>query len=94
MKGDRFIRQATKQRPPVLLSGPRELSEAELRALLDSNIVQTVLSIGIDLALVKMALKQRIKSTGEPFTSVDSLLEAATRLQRSNERRQALEDNK
>ena len=62
--------------------------------LLDSPIVQTVLAMGIDMSRVKMALKMKMRSTGQPFSSVDSLLEATITLQHYNEHRLALEDSK
>nr|SVE86608.1 EOG090X01XB [Daphnia similis] len=73
-------------------SPPREVSEAELRSLLGTPIVQTVLAMGVDLSRVKQALKYQIRNTGQPFDTVDSLLEAAIEFQHYNEHRQSLEN--
>lgn len=69
----------------------REVSESEMRALLESTVAQTVLAMGVDLSRVKQAYQMRLRSMGSPFTTVDSLLEAAIEIQHSNEHRQALE---
>lgn len=73
---------------------PREVSEAELRSLLGTPIAQTVLAMGVDLSRVKQALKFKVRTTGQPFSTVDSLLEAAIEVQHHSEQRQALEDHK
>jgi len=83
--------------PPVPLvtcrrSTPREVSEEELRNLLDSTIAQTVLSMGVDLSRVKQAIQYKMRTTGCPFNTVDSLLEAAIEVQHYSEHRQAMED--
>ena len=73
---------------------PREVSETELWSLLGAPIVQTVLGMGVDLSRVKQAIKRQIRATGQPFSSVDSLLEAAIEMQHHSEHRQALENPK
>ena len=86
--------------PPVPLNAgssrpfPREVSEEELRALLDTPVAQTVLNMGVDLSRVKQALKLKIRATGQPFSTVDSLLEAAIEVQHYSDYRQAMEDRK
>lgn len=106
MKGEQFIKAAsesmsthkTKPSLPVSMGNPRvsprEVSESELRSLLGTPIAQTVLAMGVDLSRVKQALKFKVRSTGQPFSTVDSLLEAAIEVQHHNEHRQALEDPK
>ena len=73
-------------------SVPREVSEDELRALLNTPIAQTVLNMGVDLSRVKQALQLKIRATGQAFSTVDSLLEAAIEVQHFNDYRQAMED--
>ena len=85
--------------PPVPLvtcqrSTPREVSEEELRYLLDSSIAQTVLSMGVDFSRVKQAIQYKMRATGRPFSTVDSLLEAAIEVQHYSEHRQAMENPK
>ncbi len=106
MKGEQYIKEATesmsapKVKPPLITpSGnsrlsPREVSEAELRSLLGTPIAQTVLAMGVDLSRVKQAYKYQMRTTGCPFSSVDSLLEAAIEIQHYSEHRQSLEDRK
>jgi hypothetical protein len=105
MKGEQYIKEATesmanhtKAKPSLSASvghprsSPREVSEAELRSLLGTPIVQTVLAMGVDLSRVKQALKYQIRRTGQVFNTVDSLLEAAIEIQHHSEHRQSLED--
>ena len=107
MKGEQYIKEATesmanhtKAKPSLSASvgpprsSPREVSEAELRSLLGTHIVQTVLAMGVDLSRVKQALKYQIRRTGQVFNTVDSLLEAAIEIQHHSEHRQSLEDGK
>ena len=105
MKGEQYIKEASESRPiskanKPSTSGshsrlfPREVSETELRALLVSPIAQTVLAMGVDISRVKQAFKYQIRNTGQPFESVDSLLEVAIAVQHCSEHRQALEDRK
>ncbi|XP_046450026.1 baculoviral IAP repeat-containing protein 7-B-like isoform X2 [Daphnia pulex] len=105
MKGEQYIKEATesmsnhpKAKPSLSASvgnsraSPREASEADLRSLLGTPIVQTVLAMGVDLSRVRQALKYQIRTTGQPFNTVDSLLEAAIEIQHHSEHRQSLED--
>ncbi|XP_045029942.1 baculoviral IAP repeat-containing protein 7-like isoform X1 [Daphnia magna] len=104
MKGEQYIKEAKESMSTPKVkhslaasvgsqrSPPREVSEAELRSLLGTPIVQTVLAMGVDLSRVKQALKYQIRNTGQPFDTVDSLLEAAIEFQHYNEHRQSLEN--
>lgn len=107
MKGEQFVKEAgqsmaarTRKPPPAAggsgessRSAVRQVAEAELRTLLDTPIAQTVLAMGVDLSRVKQAYQMRMRATGQPFPTVDSLLEAAIEAQQQSEQRQALEDN-
>lgn len=53
---------------------------------------KTVLNMGVDVSRVKQALRYQIRATGQPFTSVDSLLEAAIEAQHHAEARHAMDD--
>nr|SVE74652.1 EOG090X01XB [Daphnia carinata] len=104
MKGEQYIKEAKESMSTPKVkhslaaavgnqpSPPREISEAELRILLGTPVVQTVLAMGVDLSRVKQALKYQIRNTGQPFGTVDSLLEAAIEFQHYNEHRQSLEN--
>ena len=106
MKGEQYIKEATesmttpkvKLSPPTSAgnprSSPREVSETELRGLLGTPIAQTVLAMGVDLSRVKQAYKYQMRTTGQPCSTVDSLLEAAIEIQQYSEHRQSLEDRK
>jgi len=98
VKGDKFIDQCLSERPPEKVSIPNQqqqrcVSEDELRSAMSEAIVKQVLSMGIDHARVKMALKQQLEANGgKPFSSAESLIAAAFSVQRSQERRN-LEEN-
>lgn len=102
MKGEQYIKAVAESMSPpkAKASGsvehrryaPREVTEAELWSLLGSPVAQTVLGMGVDLSRVKQAIQRQIRTTGQPFNSVDSLLEAAIEIQQHSEHRQALED--
>lgn len=109
MKREQFIKETAQRawnetapkihqpQPPFRnanLSPPRDMSDAEIQILLESPIVQTVLAMGIDLSRVKQALKLKLRTTGQSFSTVDSLLEATITLQHYNEHLLALEDSK
>lgn len=69
----------------------RELSESDLNSLLESTVAQTVLTMGVDLSCIKQAYQQRIRSGGQPFSTVDSLLEATIEIHPLNEHGQPLD---
>ena len=92
VKGDGYIQQCLLERPPESAalqsqSGPRAVTEEEVRRAMSAAIVKQVLSMGIDHSRVKMAIKKRLESSGNPFDTTESLISAAFSVQRSQERR-------
>ena len=92
VKGDDYIRQCVEERPPEkanlnLQSGPRTVTEEEIRRAMSQAIVKQVLSMGIDHSRVKMAIKKRLENSGNPFDTTEALISAAFSVQRSQERR-------
>jgi len=92
VKGDDYIKQCVEERPPEkanlnLQSGPRTVTEEEIRRAMSQAIVKQVLSMGIDHSRVKMAIKKRLENSGNPFDTTEALISAAFSVQRSQERR-------
>lgn len=93
IKGDDYIKSCIEEKPPeknipMSNSGPRSVTEDEIRQAMSQAIVKQVLSMGIDASRVKMAIKRRLESSGNPFETTDSLISAAFAVQKAQEMRQ------
>ncbi|XP_011298332.1 apoptosis 2 inhibitor [Fopius arisanus] len=53
----------------------RPISDSEVEELLHSTPAITALQIGLNVGRVKRALRERMESTGEPYTNADQLIE-------------------
>jgi len=91
VKGDDFIAQCLAERPPEKVGlgeqGSRQVTEEEVRRAMGQAIVRQVLSMGIDASRVKMAIKNQLEASGNPFSSAEQLITAAFGVQREQERR-------
>ncbi|TRY77154.1 hypothetical protein TCAL_00064 [Tigriopus californicus] len=104
IKGDEFIAKCVSEKPPEGLSkasGAKMSSdrvnvaytEEDMKRYMRSPFVQEVLGMGIDLSRVKVAIRNRIRSTGREFTSVDDLINAAFGVHREQEDVAHLDNN-
>ncbi|XP_043279999.1 death-associated inhibitor of apoptosis 2-like [Venturia canescens] len=61
--------------PSTARSRAREVTDAEVEGFLSSGPAMAALEIGLNVGRVKMAIKQRIESTGLPYANADELIE-------------------
>jgi len=96
VKGDEYVNKCIMERPPekagLSFDKPRPVSEEDIRKAMSQAIVRQVLSMGIDHSRVKMAIKKQLESSGNPFDTPESLINAAFTVQRTQERRSMVEN--